>query len=257
MDPKRETVEDSLRRENQQLQEQLYDLKGASGARLQQVEDDKYYKRQMEEALSSARALLQKTEVESAEVMIELADKVTELKAAEGRVAEVEILLQNAEEESATLKTEVATKAAHVKALEATLAQRDKEAAAVAAAAAAVERVAVAAGPERPGATQPAASTPREQEFTITKAVDGFGMRISLAAVVTGYTEPGSPAEQAGMPIGGQITEVNGVAVAEKCRQACGGRAAEGLGRPEHRCVYRHPRAAGHSGPTFGPTCQP
>jgi hypothetical protein len=249
-------AEESLQRENEQLQEQLYDLKaasghatrqmevalssaqamqqkaeaenaalkvqmaelynleGASGARLQQVDDDKYYKRQMEEALSSARALLQKAEVESAEVKIELANKVTELKAAAGRVVEVETLLQKAEAESAALKNEVATNAAHVKALEATLVQRDKEA--TAAVAAAAKRVAAAASPERPGATQPAASTPREQEFTITKGVAGFGMRISLAAVVTGYTESGSPAEQAGMPIGGQITEVNGVAVADK-----------------------------------------
>ena len=56
-----------------------------------------------------------------------------------------------------------------------------------------------------------------EQDVTITKEPGGnFGMRISPAAIVTDYTEPGSPAALAGLPIGWKITKVNGVAVSDK-----------------------------------------
>jgi membrane-associated protease RseP (regulator of RpoE activity) len=41
-------------------------------------------------------------------------------------------------------------------------------------------------------------------------------MRGSPAAVVTEYTSVGSPAQLAGLPIGGRITKVNAVAVANK-----------------------------------------
>jgi hypothetical protein len=50
-------------------------------------------------------------------------------------------------------------------------------------------------------------------KVTITKGTGGFGMRVSPAAIVMGYTEPGSPAELAGLPVEGRIDEVNGVAV--------------------------------------------
>jgi TPR repeat protein len=101
-------VEESLQRENQLLQEQLYDLKGASG----------HEKSQMEAALSSAQAMQQKAEAESTALTMEVAAKATEVKAAEDRATVAETLLQKTEVETAMLKTEVANKVAQVKASE-------------------------------------------------------------------------------------------------------------------------------------------
>jgi hypothetical protein len=58
-----------------------------------------------------------------------------------------------------------------------------------------------------------------EQEVSITLApsrAGGFGVRTSPECIVVGYTEPGCPAELAGVPIGMKITKVNGVAVFDK-----------------------------------------
>eukprot|EP01045_Picozoa_sp_COSAG04_P051448 COSAG04_NODE_21403_length_374_cov_0.872727_1_plen_77_part_01 len=49
--------------------------------------------------------------------------------------------------------------------------------------------------------------------FKFAKGEGGFGMRVSEAAVVTGYSVPGGAAETAGLPIGGQIIAINGTAV--------------------------------------------
>jgi hypothetical protein len=57
---------------------------------------------------------------------------------------------------------------------------------------------------------------PGELHITVIRGPDGFGMRVSSAAVVTGYTSVGSPAQLAGLPIGGRITKVNAVVVANK-----------------------------------------
>ena len=54
------------------------------------------------------------------------------------------------------------------------------------------------------------------QTVTVVKGASGFGMRLSALGAVHAYTEPGSAGELAGVPVGAEIREVNGVAVGTK-----------------------------------------
>eukprot|EP01052_Picozoa_sp_SAG31_P048929 SAG31_NODE_10474_length_1134_cov_1.218357_1_plen_178_part_10 len=76
---------------------------------------------------------------------------------------------------------------------------------------------AAAPAPE-PAAAVPAPTAPEpgSATYTITKGPKGIGAVISEAAVINGFTEDGTPAQQAGLPKGAQIVKVNGVPVSNR-----------------------------------------
>jgi hypothetical protein len=96
-----------LRRENQQLQEQLYDVKGAAGAKLHVVQQDK---RGLEVALQKATA-------ESATLRTQVAAEAAKVKAAEKKAAEAKATVLKAAVEELAVATQAAAEDARLKAI--------------------------------------------------------------------------------------------------------------------------------------------